>query len=105
MEMTGPAYCNKASHFIQCLSDKIPFRINKTAFSAVKRRRLLLSQIAVLIQNIWSVIMRILFINAEQPFVTGIFENRRYYCQVYHLFGIPALIIMTALITRQWTAI
>ncbi|MCR5215981.1 MAG: hypothetical protein K6C69_03520 [Lachnospiraceae bacterium] len=66
-------------------------------------RFLMAAGIAVLIQNIWSVIMRILFINAEQPFVTGIFENRRYYCQVYHLFGIPALIIMTALITRQHT--
>ena len=66
-------------------------------------RFLMTAGIAVLIQNIWSVSMQILFINAEQPFVTGIFENRRYYCQVYHLFGIPALIIMTALITRQHT--
>lgn len=64
-------------------------------------RFLMTAGIAVLMQNIWSVIMQILFINADQPFVTGIFENRRYYCQVYHLFGIPALIIMTALITRQ----
>ena len=66
-------------------------------------RFLMTAGIALLILNILSVIMRILSINAEQPFVTGIFENRRYYCQVYHLFGIPALIIMTALITRQHT--
>ncbi|MCQ2470155.1 MAG: hypothetical protein MJ100_10130 [Ruminococcus sp.] len=66
-------------------------------------RFLMTAGIAVLIKNIWSVIMQILSINAEQPFFTGIFENRRYYCQVYHLFGIPALIIMTALITRQHT--
>lgn len=66
-------------------------------------RFLMTAGIALLIQNIWSVIMQILSINAKQPFFTGIFENRRYYCQVYHLFGIPALIIMTALITRQHT--
>lgn len=66
-------------------------------------RFLMTAGIALLIQNIWSVIKQILSINAVQPFVTGIFENRRYYCQVYHFFGIPALIIMTALITRQHT--
>ncbi|MBR4628608.1 MAG: hypothetical protein IKO47_13115 [Ruminococcus sp.] len=62
---------------------------------------LMTAGIAVLIQGIWSVIRGIYMMNAEQPYVTGIFENRSYYCQIYQLFGIPALIIMTALITRQ----
>ena len=66
-------------------------------------RFIMTAGIAMLIQGIWSVIKQIYLMNVEQPYVIGIFENRRYYCQVYHLFGIPALIIMTALITIQHT--
>lgn len=62
---------------------------------------LMTAGIAVLIEGVWKVIRQIYLMNAEQPYVTGIFENRSYYCQIYQLFGIPALIIMTALITRQ----
>ncbi|MBQ4487217.1 MAG: hypothetical protein II936_09465 [Oscillospiraceae bacterium] len=57
--------------------------------------------IALLIKNIWTIIKQIYILNAEQPYVTGIFENRRYYFQIYHYLGIPALVIMTALITGQ----
>ncbi|MBR6101885.1 MAG: hypothetical protein IKP95_05620 [Ruminococcus sp.] len=64
-------------------------------------RLLMTAGIAVLIEGIWKVIRQIYLMNAEQPYVTGIFENRSYYCQIYQLFGIPALVIMTALITRQ----
>ena len=62
---------------------------------------LMTAGIAVLIEGIWKVIRQIYLMNAEQPYVTGIFESRSYYCQIYQLFGIPALVIMTALITRQ----
>lgn len=64
-------------------------------------RLLMTAGIAMLIKGIWSVIKQIYLMNAEQPYVTGVFLNRKYYCQIYQLFGIPALIIMTALITRQ----
>ena len=64
-------------------------------------RLIMTAGIAMLIKGIWTVIKQIYAMNAEQPYVTGIFENRRYYCQIYQIFGIPALIIMTALITRQ----
>ena len=66
---------------------------------------LMTAGIAMLIRSIWSVIKQIYEMHSEQPYVVGIFENRRYYCQVYQYFGIPALIIMTALITRQHTLI
>ena len=39
----------------------------------------------------------------EKPYLTGIFRNQSYYCQIYQSFGIPALIILTALILRQHT--
>ena len=42
-------------------------------------------------------------LSAEKPYLTGIFKNHSYYCQVYLSFGIPALIILTALILRQHT--
>ena len=64
-------------------------------------RLIMTAGIALLIKNIWTIIKQIYIINAEQPYVTGIFENRRYYFQIYHYVGIPALMIMTALITRQ----
>lgn len=64
-------------------------------------RLLMTAGIALLIKGIWTIPGQLYMKNAEQPYVTGIFENRRYYCQIYQLFGIPALIIMTALITRQ----
>ena len=75
----------------------------KRFFSQNGWRFLMTAGIAMLIQGIRSVIKHIYLLNVEQPYVTGIFESRRYYCQVYHLFGIPALIIMTALITKQHT--
>ncbi|MBO4524436.1 MAG: hypothetical protein J5723_07140, partial [Ruminococcus sp.] len=81
----------------------IAFRkADKKRFFAQNGWQLLMtSGIALLIKGIWTVIKHIYKMNAEQQYVTGIFENRRYYCQVYQIFGIPTLIIMTALITRQ----
>ncbi len=81
----------------------IAFRkADKKRFFAQNGWQLLMtSGIALLIKGIWTVIKHIYMMNAEQQYVTGIFENRRYYCQVYQIFGIPTLIIMTALITRQ----
>lgn len=66
-------------------------------------RMLMTAGIAYLIQGIWTVIRQLYVMSAEQQYVAGVFENRRYYCQVYQYFGIPALIIITALITRQHT--
>ncbi len=66
-------------------------------------RMLMTAGIAYLIQGIWTVIRQLYVMSAEQQYVAGVFENKRYYCQVYQYFGIPALIIMTALITRQHT--
>ncbi len=66
-------------------------------------RMLMTAGIAYLIQSIWKMIRHIYVISVERQYVTGVFENKRYYCQVYQYFGIPALIIMTALITRQHT--
>lgn len=42
-------------------------------------------------------------VTVEKPYLTGIFRNQSYYCQIYQSFGIPALIILTALILRQHT--
>ena len=79
-------------------------RADKKRFFGQNGWRLLMTAgIATLIQGVWSVIKQIYIMNAEQPYVTGVFENRKYYCQIYQLFGIPGLIIMTALITRQHT--
>lgn len=66
-------------------------------------RMLMTAGIAYLIQGIWTVIRQLYVMSAEQQYVAGVFENRRYYCQIYQYFGIPILIIMTAFITRQHT--
>ena len=77
-------------------------KANKRRFFGQNGWRLIMTAgVALLIKGIWTVIIRIYLLNAEQPYVAGIFENRRYYCQIYQTFGIPAILIMTALITRQ----
>lgn len=83
----------------------IAFRkADKKCFFAQNGWRMLMTAgIAYLIEGIWTVIRQLYVMSAEQQYVAGVFENRRYYCQIYQYFGIPALIIITALITRQHT--
>lgn len=59
--------------------------------------------IVYLLSSIWSIHFHSRVIAIEREYTIGIFKNQAYYCQIYYSFGIPAMILLTALILRQHT--
>lgn len=66
-------------------------------------RFLLTAGLFYLVNSLCNVFFMSKLLALEKPYLTGIFQNQSYYCQIYQTFGIPALIILTALILRQHT--
>lgn len=66
-------------------------------------RLLMTAGVVYLLKNLRSMAMNIRRLSIEHEHNAGVFAGSRYYCQAYHCLGIPALIILTALVMRQHT--
>ncbi len=51
--------------------------------------------------NVYAEVSNYLSVQKELPFLVGVPATTRYYCQLYNVLGIPALIVLCALILRR----
>ena len=77
----------------------------KRFFQKYHWRWLMAAGIAYLLSSFMKMAKFIYLSSVERDFGCGIFASSSYYCQIYQYFGIPAIIILTALIMRQHTLI
>ena len=77
----------------------------KRFFETYGWRYLMAAGIAYLISSFIKISRFVYLVNQYRTYGTDIFASETYYCQIYQYFGIPALIILTALIMKQHTLI
>lgn len=84
-----------------CLLIALNFADKNRLFSKHTSRWLLASGIMWAAANVYVEIHNCFSLQKELPYLTGVPATARYYCQLYAVLGIPALIIACALILRQ----